>query len=71
MVPAEVLAISRTNAGSWNRMSPAGLPLVIVRVTEPPVPVMVKLIRCPSVVGKLATLIGWPPASQPGARAGP
>jgi hypothetical protein len=38
---------------------------VIVSVTELPVPVMVKLIRCPPVVGKLATLIGWPLASQP------
>jgi hypothetical protein len=44
--------MSRTNAGSWNRMLPAGLPPVIVSVTELPLPVMVKLIRCPPVVGR-------------------
>jgi hypothetical protein len=43
MVPAELLAMSRTNPGSWNRMSPAGLPPVIVSVTELPLLVMVKL----------------------------
>ena len=37
---------------------------MIARVTELPRPVTVKLIRRPSVVGKLATLIGWPLVSQ-------
>ena len=63
-MPALAEAMLSTNAGSWNSTGPAGGGPVRVRVTELPWLLMVSPTWCPSVVGKLATEMVFPPLSH-------
>ncbi len=69
--PALARAMLFTKAGSWNSTVPEGWSPVRVSVTDVPLPVIESPMCRPSVVGKFALGLAWPPRSQESRHARP